>query len=46
MHVHPKVAHAREYGEDLARQLVAAGAHGLDFNAVPQQRELISYDDL
>lgn len=43
---HPKVMEAKSFGDQLAQQLARAGAHGLDFSARPQQRELVTYDDL
>ena len=43
---HPKVEQARQHGNALAQQLAQAGLHGLDFNARPQQRQMVTYDDL
>ena len=37
---------AQLHGDALAQQLLAAGAHGLNFAAKPAVRELVTYDDL
>ena len=43
---HPKACEARMAGAALANQIQMAGMHGINLDAPPQERMLVTYDDL